>query len=286
MKVAVTGATGFLGRHVIRALLRRSDVEIVGASRSPPVPDQWPRAVPHITLDVASPPADCFNALGRPDVLIHLAWTGLPNYKSLHHFEEQVREQYIFLRALVGAGLPSLFCTGTCFEYGMRSGELHERYTPDPRNPYGFAKDALRRQLEFFRATYPFALTWARLFYMFGEGQSATSLYPQVLAAGRRGDARFAMSRGDQLRDYLSVDEAAAIIVRLACDVPGAGVVNICSGHPRSVRSLVESWIKQQGWTMTLELGSYPYPDYEPMAFWGSNARLNDLLQGASAPAA
>jgi nucleoside-diphosphate-sugar epimerase len=278
MKIAVTGATGFLGRHVIRALSKRAELDVVGISRRPPDAASWPPAVKHVCSDLARSGAECFDVIGRPDLLIHLAWSGLPNYKSLHHFEEHLGEQYRFLSALVRAGLRSLVCTGTCFEYGMRSGELDESVTPDPCNPYSFAKDALRRQLELLRAAHPFELTWARLFYMFGEGQACSSLYPQLLAAGQRGDLRFGMSPGDQLRDYLPVTDVAQLIVRLACDAAGAGIVNVCSGRPTSVRSLAESWIRQHGWHMTLDLGRYPYADYEPMAFWGSNARLIRLL--------
>jgi dTDP-6-deoxy-L-talose 4-dehydrogenase (NAD+) len=278
MKVAVTGATGFIGRHVLRELSRREGVEVVAVSRRAPDLGELPISVTHVLMDVTIPTTQDLENLGYPDVLIHLAWSGLPNYKSLHHFEVHLSDQYRFLAGLVRAGLPSLICTGTCFEYGMRSGELDESLVPDPGNAYGFAKDALRRQLDLLRAAHAFEFTWARLFYMYGDGQPATSLYPQVLAAGERGDSTFKMSPGDQLRDFLPVQTVAAYLVGLAMDSPGAGVVNVCSGQPTSVRSLAEGWIEERGWNMKLELGHFPYPDYEPMAFWGANTRLRRLL--------
>ena len=278
MKVAVTGATGFVGTHVLRELSTRAGVEVTASSRNPVPTGSLPIGVRHVALDVATPSPDDYDRLGRPDVLLHLAWSGLPNYKSLHHFETHLGEQYRFLAGLIRAGLSSLVCAGTCFEYGMRSGELDESLVPDPRNAYGFAKDALRRQLDLLRATHRFNFTWARLFYIYGSGQPATSLYPQLLAAGERGDPSFRMSPGDQIRDFLPATVVAARLVRLALDASGAGVVNVCSAQPVSVRSLAETWIRQHGWNMTLELGHYPYPDYEPMAFWGSDARLRSLL--------
>jgi dTDP-6-deoxy-L-talose 4-dehydrogenase (NAD+) len=218
--------------------------------------------------------------LGRPDVLIHLAWSGLPNYTSAHHFEPHLGQQYRFLSRLVESGLRSVLCTGTCFEYGLSSGELSEDATPDPQNPYGFAKDALRRQLYFLRERVSFDLTWARLFYMYGEGQSPSSIYMQLKKAVKDGEPAFRMSGGEQLRDYLPIEEVAAALVSLALDAPNAGIVNVCSGRPISVRSLVERWIKVNGWSIELELGYYPYPKHEPMAFWGRNARLAALLSG------
>lgn len=277
-RVLLTGATGFIGRHVLRELSVRQGIEVVAVSRRLPEPGQLPASVKHVALDIADPSACDLANLGNPDVLIHLAWSGLPNYKSLHHFETHLGEQYRFLAGLVRAGLPSLVCTGTCFEYGMRCGELDESLMPDPRNPYGFAKDALRRELDMLRVTHSFEFTWARLFYMYGDGQPATSLYPQLIAAGERGDARFRMSPGDQLRDFLPATTVAKYLVELALASSGAGIVNVCSGQPTSVRSLAEKWMKERGWSMTLELGHYPYPDYEPMAFWGSTQRMNKLL--------
>ena len=276
MKIAVTGASGFVGRHVIRELTTRPGIEVVACSRTG-VGDS-------VALDIAAPDQKAsFDRLGRPDAVIHLAWSGLPNYKALHHFETHLAQQYHFLSALVRAGLGSLTCVGTCLEYGMRSGEVQETMVTDPTTPYGFGKDALRRQLQLLRVTAPFELTWARLFYMFGEGQQITSLYPQVLAAMARGDRSFRMSRGEQLRDFLPVELVAKTIVALAIDAPGAGIVNVCSGVPVSVRSQVERWVADRHSDMQLELGCYPYLDYEPMAFWGSNARLGQVMSGNEA---
>ena len=283
MRVAVTGASGFVGQYVLSALARRTGIEIVAMTRHHPVPDVGSR-IEQVQLDIDAGATDGYARLGRPDVLIHLAWGTLPKYKSPLHFENHLVTHYRFLKSLVQAGLPSLLCTGTCFEYGMRSGELLESMQPQPHNPYAYAKDALRRQLEFLRIELPFQLTWARPFYMFGEGQSAASLYSLVMAAGKRGEAVFPMSPGDQLRDYLHVADVARYLVALALDAPGSGIVNICSGKPVAVRTLVEGWLRQNGWRMSLELGRFPYPDYEPLAFWGSAARLSVVLASRPAP--
>lgn len=278
MKVAVTGASGFIGRAVLAALSRRGVAAVACARRSLDAPSA--SAHKAVALDLHDAPADAFERLGRPDVLIHLAWGGLPNYRSLHHVESELPTQYRFLRSLVEAGMPSLVVAGTCFEYGMQSGPLGEDLPARPENPYGFAKDALRRELEFLKAAKPFALTWARLFYLYGEGQAETSLLPQLRKAVAAGEKVFNMSGGEQLRDYLAVDEAADLLVALALARRDAGPVNVCSGRPVSVRRLVEGWIRDNGWTIGLNLGHYPYPDYEPMAFWGERRKLDGILGG------
>ncbi len=278
MRVAVTGASGFIGRHVL-AELNRNQVDAVAVTRDATRLRHLSREVRIVEMDIASPAEDGFDQMGRPDVLIHLAWDGLPNYKSLHHFESELPKQYYFLKTLIEAGLPSLFITGSCFEYGMQSGALSEEVKPCPNNPYGYAKDALRQQLEFLKSAKPFNLLWGRLFYMYGEGQNSSSLYPKLKEAVLRGDTVFEMSGGEQLRDYLPVTEVARRIVRLALSDSDIGTVNICSGEPISVRRLVEQWLIEHNWEMQLHLGYYPYPDYEPMAFWGDPTRARQALQ-------
>ena len=283
MKIAVTGASGFVGRHVLAELARRDLSATVLLRAASPVPE-WVQRHRIERLDIADAPANGFELAGRPDVLIHLAWGDLPNYKSLHHFEQELPAQYRFIKSMLDAGLRQLVVSGTCFEYGMQSGPLHEDLPATPTNPYGLAKDMLRRQLQYLQAEQqqqgqPFALTWARLFYLHGEGQAPNSLLPLLQSAVERGDKQFPMSGGEQLRDYLSATEVAQHLVSLALAGSDHGVVNLCSGRPTSVRALVEGWIAANSWAIKPALGHYPYPDHEPMAFWGSATKLHRCLQ-------
>jgi dTDP-6-deoxy-L-talose 4-dehydrogenase (NAD+) len=225
---------------------------------------------------------DTFSRIERPDLLIHLAWDGLPNYTEFFHFERELPMQYRFLQNLVAGGLKALLVTGTCFEYGMKNGKLDEQDLPDPANPYAFAKHALRMQLNFLKQRTDFALTWARLFYLYGEKQAATSIYAQLRAAAERGDQDFKMSGGEQIRDYLPIATAANYLVSLALQRRDIGVINVCSNQPTSMRRLVEKWIQEEGWSITPALGFHPYAQYEPFAFWGSNTKLREAL-GADA---
>ncbi|HEY3599561.1 MAG TPA: NAD(P)-dependent oxidoreductase [Paraburkholderia sp.] len=277
-QIAVTGATGFIGRHVLAELAAR-DLDVVAITRGDGSARPRPDGVTWVTLDIGCAPEDAFDLIGKPDVLIHLAWGGLPHYRARHHFETELPAHYDFLRGLIHAGLKSLVVAGTCLEYGLRAGVLLESDPTQPITPYGFAKDALRQQLEYLQRDQPFNLSWARLFFMYGEGQAATSLFSQLRQAVERGDATFGMSGGEQLRDYLSVGEVARHLVALALTAGNVGPVNVCSGVPRSVRGLVEQWLRDNHWNIGLDLGRYPYPDYEPMAFWGARNKLDRILE-------
>ena len=82
------------------------------------------------------------------------------------------------------------------------------------------------------RAATPYDLRWLRLFYLYGSGQAPTSLYSQFRAAVARGDRRFDMSVGDQMRDFMRVEDAAAAIVRIALNTQAPRILNVCSGGP------------------------------------------------------
>jgi dTDP-6-deoxy-L-talose 4-dehydrogenase (NAD+) len=274
MKVAVTGASGFIGRHVLSELVSHA-VDVTAVVRDLSPVNAIRNGIDVVRMNLEGPPRDAFDIMGRPDVLIHLAWGGLPNYRSLHHFEHELPIQYQFLSGLVRSGLSGLVVAGTCLEYGMQSGQLNEGMSAYPDSPYGFAKDTLRRQLEYLRMNRPFALTWTRLFYLYGDGQAESSLLPQLKRAAGRGDRVFNMSGGEQLRDYLSVIDVAKNLVMLALNRADIGVLNLCSGRPVSVRKLVEGWIEENGWQIELGLGHYAYPDYEPLAFWGDRGKLD-----------
>lgn len=279
MKVLVTGATGFVGRHVVPCLLERGhNVIAVARDEGKARAMSWTGDVRFVACDVHGPAGDRHATFDGVDAVIHLSWPGLPNYQSLFHFEANLPADYRFLKSLVEAGVGRVLVTGTCFEYGMQSGCLNESLPTHPANPYGLAKDTLRKFLEALRERQPYVLQWARLFYMHGAGQNPNSLLAQLDRAIDNGETAFNMSGGEQLRDYLPVDEVAAKLVALVERPHAQGVYNVCSGVPVSVRRLVEQHIAGRGARIALNLGHYPYPQHEPMAFWGDARKLAQAL--------
>lgn len=279
MKVLVTGATGFVGRHVIQHLSRIGcDVVATAIERELPQELAAP-AVRYVPCDLSAQNENYFDYFGRPEALIHLAWQGLPNYRDLFHLEKNLPSQYSFLKNLLEHGLRDLTAIGTCLEYGPKNGPLSEDLPADPRVPYAISKDTLRRSIEQLRSTHTFSFKWVRVFYLHGDGQNKSSLLEQLKAALDRGDASFKMSGGEQLRDYLPVEVAASHIASIALQKRVEGVVNCCSGSPISIRRLVEEYLQRDGRQIRLDLGCYPYPDYEPMAFWGDSTRLEQSLR-------
>ena len=81
-------------------------------------------------------------------------------------------------------------------------------------------------------------------------------------------DKEFKMSGGEQLRDYLPVEEVAKQIFDLYHKNKD-GIHNICSGQPISIKKLVNNHLKKRNSRININFGFFPYDDNEPMEFWG-----------------
>jgi len=279
--ILVTGATGFIGRHLVPALIAAGHQVIASGTKSKQdLSFDWLEAVEYLPCDLNQVPENPYAYFGRPNHLIHLAWEGLPQYQEPFHFERNLYASYFLIKAMVQGGLKDVTVLGTCFEYGLSNGALSEEMPTAPTNAYGQAKDSLQKFLSFLAKKYPFQLKWVRLFYLYGEGQSKNSILSQLKLAIEQKQPAFNMSGGEQLRDYLPVETVADYLVKIAIHPEFSGIVNCCSGKPLSVRKLVENYLAQNQLSIPLNLGYYPYSENEAMAFWGCTEKLNQILSG------
>jgi dTDP-6-deoxy-L-talose 4-dehydrogenase (NAD+) len=278
MKILVTGATGFVGNYVVNVLLK-SNHQVIATAKNNPVWERnnWFGKVEFVKCDLNSK-IDFYDYFQKPDAVIHLAWEGLPNYKELFHIEKNLPNNFYFLTDLIKSGLENLTVSGTCLEYGMLTGCLDESMNVTPHIPYSIAKDMLRKYLEQLESQFDFKLKWLRLFYTYGAGQKENSIFSQLDRAIKNKDKVFNMSAGEQIRDYLPVEEVAEIIVKTSIQNETTGIINCCSGKPISIRKMVEDYLTKNNYSINLNLGYYSYNDYEPMAFWGCTEKLNKIL--------
>jgi dTDP-6-deoxy-L-talose 4-dehydrogenase (NAD+) len=278
MNVLVTGSTGFIGSYIVPMLLDRG-LEVVATSRNEEKAKKsdWYSQVVYKPCDYCNDNIDFFSYFDEPDAIIHLAWEGLPDYKNPVHVEKNLPANCLFLKNFLENGVKKMVVTGTCYEYGMKCGCMKEVDETSPVTQYGLGKDTLRKYLEYLMPGYNTSFNWVRLFYMYGEGQNEMSLVPQLKKAIFKGDRLFNMSGGEQLRDYLDIKVLAGYICDIALQDKYDGVVNCCSGRPISILRLVEEIKAEMNSDIRLNTGYYPYPDYEPMAFWGDNTCLRKI---------
>ena len=277
MKIAVTGSNGCIGSHIINDLAHMGH-EVVCIVRD--VNNFQPNNDNYVVveMEIGSTGNNAFDSLGRPDVLLDLAWENLDDYTSLQHVEKTLVEHYCFIKNLVESGLKSVVVTGTCFEYGMQYGPLSESLQTNPVTSYGYAKDSLRKQLELLQTKVEFNVTWLRLFYIYGS-EKCKGIYSQLVRSIKEGDLEFKMSKGEQIRDYILISDLSKIISKIVIHNQNYGIVNVCDGSPVSVRSAVESWVSDYCSDIKLNLGFYDYPVHEALCFWGDNSKMKSILK-------
>jgi dTDP-6-deoxy-L-talose 4-dehydrogenase (NAD+) len=282
IKILVTGATGFIGKYVVKHLLSLGHTIITTARKNAEeAASFFPelKNTHYIQKDLNDREENYYSFFSRPDIVIHTSWEGLPNYDELYHIERNLISNYYFIKNIISNGLRDITITGTCLEYGLLEGCLSENANTKPCTNYGLAKDTLRKFVETLQNNYSFVYKWLRLFYPYGRGQQKKSLWGHMQNAISTNAKEFNMSPGEQLRDFFPIEKAAEYIVSTAIQNEITGIINCCSGKPVSVRRFAEKFFEQRGYPIKLNLGYYSYSRHEPLAFWGDNKKLLKIVE-------
>ena len=182
------------------------------------------------------------------------------------------------MKALIDYGLKKLVVAGTCYEYGISSGALSEDQETNPNTPYGIAKDNLRKELFELQQSKNFELTWARIFYPYGEGQSSQSLYSLIKDVANSSNPEIQLSNSDGVLDFISVIELSEILAILTLTIDNTGIVNLGSGHPKYVIDFARNIARVNNWTVTFISGAESSRHFESKCFWSDNSKLTRLL--------
>ncbi len=146
-----------------------------------------------------------------------------------------------------------------------------------PTTEYGKGKLLLYEKFSELSNTSFINLKWLRLFYMYADDQPERTLWGQLLKAYLAGQKEFNMSQGNQVRDYLHADTVADMIIRCCLQNQVYGIINVGSGRQTKVIELVQKFIDERHITIKLNKGFYPYPTYEPFAFWANIEKIGSF---------
>lgn len=268
--IVLTGATGFVGRQIHRALSKagHSVIPVIrtGAGTAPERAVEGPEL--H-SADMFAENADWWaERLAGVDAVIHSAWYVQPGkYLDSPLNLDCVAGTLALARGAAQAGVRHFIGIGTCMEYRLPSEHLTIDSPLEPATLYAAAKLSVYHLLSQFYAKTDVTFSWCRLFYLYGEGEYPARLVPYIRERLERGETA-KLSAGTQLRDFLDVRDAGAMIAGVV-DTGQPGAINICSGIATTIRQLAERIADEYGRRDLLEFGTAAIHPSDPAAVVG-----------------
>ena len=272
MRLLVTGAAGFIGRHVL-AQANAAGIDLVGIGRTRP-PSMSRSAFIESDLLRDEVRVEQLAAL-RPTDLLHLAWVTTPG----EYWQSPLNEHWgdataRLVETFFRAGGEHVVGAGSCAEYAWRGAPCVEDNTPlQPATPYGRAKHNAHLRVSQLAAAYQRHYCWARLFLLYGAGEASRRLVPSVVAS-LRGEAPPVPIGLSLARDLLHVDDAASALLHLV-QAKVTDAINVCAGHATQLSTLVHlaARLLDADPAPLLARARTPRPD-EPATLTGDNTRL------------
>jgi nucleoside-diphosphate-sugar epimerase len=267
----LTGATGFVGRHTLAALLEAGhEVHAVARSRGPEASGAiWHEADLLAGSEVV--------AEVEPEIVVHLAWYA--EHGKFWSSPENVRwveASLALLRAFAAVGGRRAVLAGTCAEYEWSREVYPEDAIKRPATLYGAAKHGLHTIASAYAEQVGLSLAWGRLFFLYGPHEAPERFVPSLVRDLLAGKAA-PMTAGTQRRDFLHVADAGAAFAALA-ESEVIGPVNVASGRAVVLRELAQQVAQRIGHG-ELQVGARPMPEGEPPALVADVARLRDEVR-------
>lgn len=277
MRYLVTGGEGYVGRHLVRALVSKGANVVVCSRRGTPAI----KGARVVHLDILNPDGDVYDLTGRPDVLIHLAWEDGFKHESSKHLDN-VQRHADFLRRMLRGGLRHVASLGTMHEIGYYVGPVMETTPAFPQHPYGIAKNHLRLVQGHIAKEFGATEQWLRCYYIYGDDELNNSIFTKILAAEAEGRTEFPLNSGELLYDFIEVRRLGELIASVASQDKVNGIINCATGDPISLRTMVLRFIEERGLRIKPHWGQFPLRQYDSRAIWGDVAKLNEALAAAS----
>lgn len=280
-RILIVGASGFVGRALLRAVSGREDITAIAGVRDPEnISDA---GVESKIIDITRP-EELARAVSevRPDIVINAAAYGVRPGQQESGAAMRINTLgavHLLEAAAVAGGAGRFIQLGSCSEYGNREGTVHEDMAPAPSTLYGSTKAAATVLVRERGAALGMDTLILRLFNLWGEGEPAHRLFPDLVAACRN-RLTLELTDGRQIKDYSYVGDVAEWVIELARK-PGrldAGVVNVGSGRAMPLREFVLQIAEILGCVELLHFGAKSNRHSEAREQIPDLSRLENLL--------
>ena len=263
MPVLVTGGTGFIGRHLTRALIDSGQKPVV-CSRHPLGIDLDGAGARFLPMDITDGDSvrAAFEAV-QPVRVFHVAGTRRTEGLSVN----TIGTERLLAEALRGK-VERVVLLGSAEEYGACSGPISEHEPTAPRSPYGVSKAAATQLARRAHVEHGCPAVVIRPFTVYGPGQPPEMFVAEAVACAVEG-REFLMSTGVQRRDHVYVDDVVRALMA-AATAPGidGAVFNIGSGVATPLREVAELVWRLSETQAPLRIGARPAAPHEQSDTW------------------
>lgn len=275
-RILVSGATGFLGRHLVNHL-KRMGHELFGTTN-------------HVSSDASLSYCDIRDPIAvdavvrqvQPEIVVHCAAISSVTSSAAQDYYavNTVATENLVRSAVVTGRLVRFVFISTAGVYGNQKVErLHEGLCPKPVHHYGMSKFCAERTLENFRDQLDYTIV--RPFNIIGDGQSSEFIMPKLVDVFRRRDRIVKLGNIEVFRDYIDVLDACELISRLTFNPAAVGeVTNLCTGRPVSIQMLLETLARLTSHEIEVEIDPKFVRKNEVWRLLGDNTKLSRLTGG------
>lgn len=274
MRVVVTGAAGYIGKHVVKELLNRGH-EVIAVDLHFKEVDA--RAT-LLDVDIFSEDPDIYAKLKKPDLCIHMAWRDGFIHNSPMHMT-YLSKHFTFLKNMIDGGCGGIAVMGTMHEVGYWEGAIDANTPCKPLSQYGIAKNALRQALLQYAEGKDVNIYWLRAYYITGDDSRNCSIFTKLLQAAEDGKDKFPFTTGKSKYDFIDVKDLARDIVAASVQTEYTGIINVCTGNPVSLKDKVEAFIREKKLNIELEYGAYPDREYDSPIIYGDATIIKKILE-------
>lgn len=272
MKILVTGANGYLGQGIVKAILDSGNIVIAADFRVDHIDDRVEKKACNL-FDIENP----YEYFGMPDVLLHLAWRdGFVHYSNAHI--DDLPKHYDFIKSFAESGCKHIAVMGSMHEIGFFEGSINENTPCHPTTPYGIGKNALRELTEMVCKKQNIVFQWLRGYYIVGNSKYGSSIFSKITAAVEDGKKEFPFTLGQNQYDFIDYPDFCAQVAAAVGQESEQGIINICSGRPEKLADRVERFIKENNYDIKLQYGAFPDRPYDSKAIWGDSSKIEKIM--------
>lgn len=273
MKIAITGANGYIGSALVKKCVD-SGYKTVAVDIDNTYID---KRAEYFNVNIFEDAEKLYEKIGSPGVLIHLAWRNGFSHNDTTHLAD-LYKHYQFINAMIDSGVKYISVMGSMHEVGYYEGKIDENTSCKPLSLYGISKNALRQSLEYLTEGKDVNFHWLRAFYIIGNDIRSNSVFGKLLRKATDGAEEFPLNSGKNKYDFISIDELCEQIIAASTQDKINGIINVCSGKPTELGVKIEQFIKDNKLNIKLKYGVYPDRPYDSPIIYGDDKKIRGIM--------